>query len=237
MIDATGAVERLRPRPRSSSVPRSPRFAPSSSSHRDRAAMTCDDTRVPSDRGVAEPPTPRRGLVRIAMHTALCATALAACAASLPTERRDYILSRPHGWVELSISDLAIPLVPESEEAGAALVRPPACGVEIELDREPFVGGAVYPNGEQAPFMASSGYRFPAPVGSVHLALRYSDCRVAAGKAAAVTAEADLAIGEGQVTEIAFDGERLAASAPRADRAVTLESIYEAVTGHARPTP
>ena len=175
--------------------------------------------------------------MRFARHFLLCTVALAACAASLPTERRDYILSRPHGRVELSIGDLAVPVVPESEESGAALVRPPSCGVEIELDREPFVGGAVFPNGELAPFMASSGYRFPAPVGSVHLSLRYSDCRVAAGKAAAVTAEADLAIGEGQVTDVTFDGEHLAASAPRADRAVTLESIYEAVTGHAHPAP
>lgn len=47
--------------------------------------------------------------MRFSTHAALLAAALVACAASLPVERRDYILSRPHGWVEVTIADGGVP--------------------------------------------------------------------------------------------------------------------------------
>jgi hypothetical protein len=169
---------------------------------------------------------------------ALLTAALFACAAGLPVERREYILARPHGWVELSVGDLAIPRVPKSEEEGAEWARPAECRLDVELDGEPFVAGFVYPVGEQPPFAVSSGYRFPAPVGRVRLAVEYAGCDAeGSGSAPALLGEAEIDVAQGQVTDVAFDGERLLPGAPRADTAVTLERIYEALTEPARPAP
>lgn len=175
--------------------------------------------------------------IPLAPRIALVAAALFACAAGLPVERREYILARPHGWVELSVSDLAIPLVPESDEAGAALVPPPTCRLDVRLEGEPYVEGFVYPVGEEPPFAVSSGYRFPAPVGRVRLSVAYAGCDVDASKLGEVRAEVEVDVAEGRVTDVAFDGERLLPGAPRADTAVTLERIYEAVKEPARPAP
>ena len=176
--------------------------------------------------------------MRIATSSTLVAAALAACAAaSLPAERRDYILSRPHGWVELTILDRSVPLVPASEDADAELVRPSYCWVAVGLDREPFVSGSVYPTGDAPPFEASSGFRFPAPVGTVHLSLTYSRCDVPTEPPSEPAIGLDVEVTESFVTDLFFDGDRVFAEVPRPDAAVTLERIYEAITGSPRPAP
>jgi hypothetical protein len=157
--------------------------------------------------------------------------AFAACASTMEPERRDYILSRPHGWIELSIDDVDVPLVPESEES-SKLVPPRACYVEARLDREPYASIAVFPAGAQAPFAVKSGVRFPAPLGPALLEVTYTGCDVESGKPSETSAQLYVAVAESRVTEVAFDGSSLSASAPRDDTVVTLDDIYEAVTGH-----
>src|SRR5688572_6221774 len=96
----------------------------------------------------------------------------AACASTIQ-ERRDHILAHPHGWVELSLDDRAVPPVPASEEDPDRLVRPDSCSVKVLLDREPFVYGDAYPTGDAAPYAAKTGFRFPAPVGSALVGVEY----------------------------------------------------------------
>jgi hypothetical protein len=157
----------------------------------------------------------------------------AACASTIQ-ERRDYILAHPHGWVELSLDDRAVPAVPESEEEPERLVRPSSCSVAIALDREPFVLGSAYPTGDAPPYGAKTGFRFPAPVGTALLAVEYQGCN---GADAATTAELTISVEEQRVVEVHFDGNALAADPPRDNPVVTLEDVYEAVTGRKKGAP
>jgi hypothetical protein len=161
----------------------------------------------------------------------------AAACASTSIERREYILAHPHGWVELSLDDRAVPLVPESEEKPDSLVRPESCSVYVSLDREPFVSGSVYPVGDAPPFAADSGFRFPAPLGPALVTVEYAGCDVAGDERSSVTTELYVAVEENRVVEVHFDGEALRADPPREDRVVTLEDVYEAVTGRKKGAP
>ena len=166
--------------------------------------------------------------------TALAFVALgfAACASTLPIERRDYILSRPHGWVEITIEDAAIPVVPVSDD-DPTLARPDYCRLEVLLDSEPYVDGALYPDGEREPFHVRSGFRVPVPVGRVSLTGAYRGCDVLDGKRGQVEYAVEVTVAESMVTELSFDGETMHVGATRADTAVTLERIYDAVSGGA----
>jgi hypothetical protein len=164
---------------------------------------------------------------------ALVALGFAACASTLPIERREYILSRPHGWIEITIEDAAIPVVPLSDEDPTQLGRPEYCRLEVRLDREPYVDGALYPDGDQEPFRVRSGFRIPVPVGTVSLTGAYLGCDMADGKPAPVDYAVEVTVTESMVTELSFDGEVMSVGATRADTAVTLERIYDAVSGGA----
>jgi hypothetical protein len=159
-----------------------------------------------------------------------------ACASTLQ-ERRDYILAHPHGWVEVSLDDRGVPQVPASEEEPDAWVRPESCSVEVLLDREPFVYGSAYPLGDAAPYTAETGFRFPAPVGPALLSVQYRGCDVVDGKASVSSAELFIGVEEGRVIEVHFDGAALAADPPRDNTVVTLDDIYQAVTGGKKGAP
>lgn len=160
---------------------------------------------------------------------------ITACAATLAVERRDYILAHPHGWVEVSIADKAIPLVPnldeESKKERGAWVKPERCITRVQLNEEDFVYDSVYPLGATPPFEATSGFRFPAPVGAALLAITYSGCRVENEKEKNVQVSAMIGVEENMTLEVHFDGTQLAFDAPRPNRVVTLEDVYEALTG------
>jgi hypothetical protein len=172
-------------------------------------------------------------LARARMLGSAILVAAVACASTLQ-ERRDYILAHPHGWVELSLADRAVPQVPESDDEPDTLVRPDSCSVEVLLDREPFVYGSAYPVGDTPPYSAATGFRFPAPVGPALLAVQYRGCDVADGKASVASAELSIGVEENRVVEVHFDGAALAADPPRDDTVVTLDDIYQAVTGHGK---
>ena len=107
------------------------------------------------------------------------------------------------------------------------------CFLEILLDREPFVDGSVYPDGDAEPFDVRSGFRFPVPVGTVAISVAYSACdRPSEGREAGrIDLSAAVPVAQAMVTDLAFDGEALVVGAPRPDTAVTLERIYDAVSG------
>lgn len=153
------------------------------------------------------------------------------CATASSEERRAYVLAHPHGWLEITISDASIPDVPSPEGADEPWRCPTSCGVSVEVNGEPVLRDSAYPNGESAPYSASTGFRFPVPVGDAELTLSYYRCRVADGEVAALELAAMLVIAEGQTHEVVFDGADLAVRAPRPNEVVTLEDVYEAVTG------
>jgi hypothetical protein len=159
--------------------------------------------------------------------------ATAACAATLEA-RTDYILAHPHGWVELSLHDVAIPSIPTSEPKSNQFVRPDSCDVEISLNREPLAWGQAYPVGEQPPYSVETGFRFPAPVGPALFSVTYSGCDVEKAQSTKTTAQLNVAVEEGRVTEVHFNGTDLVADSPRDNSVVTLDDIYEAVTGRTK---
>jgi hypothetical protein len=55
---------------------------------------------------------------------------------------------------------------------------------------------------------------------------------VADGKASVASAELTIGVEENRVVAVHFDGATLAAEPPRDDTVVTLDDIYQAVTGH-----
>lgn len=175
--------------------------------------------------------------MRVRELVLLIGLAALACASSLPIERRDYILAHPHGWVEVKIDDRAVPLVPEFEtkdgkQVVSDWVKPTYCTVSVDIAGEEYVSSVqVFPQGDRAPFRADSGIRFPVLLGTPILKLSWRGCRVKGEKNDTVVQEIFIAVERDRVTEVQFDGATLSTSAPRADTVVTLDDLYEAVTG------
>ncbi len=156
------------------------------------------------------------------------------CAAGISQERRDYILSHPHGWVELSVNDYQIPKTPQKEEKKTILKKPYYCPVTIKINDEPYFRDYVYPFGEEEPYGVESGFRFPAPVGIISLRITYSDCDVIEGKEGAIVRDIEIDVIENMVIKIHFDGNSLVIEETSPNKKITLEDIYEAVTAKDR---
>jgi hypothetical protein len=146
-----------------------------------------------------------------------------------------YILAHPHGWVEITISDPHVPDVPPGEDSDDPWHRPSSCGVSVKLNDEPILYESAYPSGESAPYSATTGFRFPAPVGDTDLKFSYSRCRLVDGETVSIELSAVLLIGEDQTHEVVFDGAELAVRAPHPNEVVSLQDIYEAITGRRSP--
>jgi hypothetical protein len=102
---------------------------------------------------------------------------LPGCATASSEDRRAYILAHPHGWVEITIPDPYVPDVPPAQDSDDPWQRPSSCGVSVELNDEPVLYESAYPSGESAPYSASIGFRFPAPVGATELRFSYRHLR------------------------------------------------------------
>jgi hypothetical protein len=100
------------------------------------------------------------------------------CAKSIPIERRDYILSKPHGWINLTITDTSIPNVKVINDNIISFEKPTYCTISVKVNGEKFIILDVFPDGPEAPYSVNSGFRFPVPVGEQNLAISYSGCRV-----------------------------------------------------------
>ena len=102
----------------------------------------------------------------------------ASCAKSIPIERRDYILSKPHGWINLTIIDTSIPNVKVKNDNKVSFEKPTYCTVSVKVNGEKFIILEVFPDGPKSPYSVTSGFRFPVPVGEQNLTINYSGCRV-----------------------------------------------------------
>ncbi len=153
------------------------------------------------------------------------------CAAAISQERRDYILSHPHGWVELSVNDYQIPKTPQKEEKKTVFKRPYQCPVTIKINEEPYFRDYVYPFGEEEPYGIESGFRFPVPIGIIFFEIIYSGCDVIEGKEGNINRDIEIDVIENMVLKLNFDGNSLVLEETSPNKKVTLEDIYEAVTG------
>ncbi len=158
-----------------------------------------------------------------------------ACATGISDDRRAYILAHPHGWVELTIQDTQVPNIPPPEDSKEGPQMPTSCRINVEIDNEDFLWDDAYPKGEQEPYEVESGFRFPVPVGVSELYFSYSGCRVRDGEVESIELAVMLMIAENMVHEIAFDGNALLPMEPRENRKVSMEDLYEAVTGKRSP--
>jgi hypothetical protein len=154
-----------------------------------------------------------------------------ACAGA-SVDRRAYILAHPHGWVELTIFDSQVPDIPPRRDDGE-WGKLGDCSVHVYINSEPLLRDSAYPDGEAAPYVVDTGFRFPAPVGDSDVGLNYVGCRVEDEEKATVDSSTTLRIEEDQMHELRFDGSSLSALAPVPNEVITLEDVYEAVTGSA----
>jgi len=153
-----------------------------------------------------------------------------ACASSLPEERRDYILSRPHGFIEITINDSIIPDVIQRYDEDKKLAKPLECGLSAQANSEPFFSQAVYPDGSESPYNVASGFRFPVPVGSHRLVIAYEGCRATdKGEVATINVSTDIHVQNNVVYEIVFNNGQIANVIEKANDEVTLKQVLEAV--------
>ena len=153
------------------------------------------------------------------------------CAAGISQERRDYILSHPHGWIEVSVNDYQIPKTPQKEDKKTIFKKPYYCPVAIEINEEPYFRDYIYPFGEEEPYEVESGFRFPAPVGTISLIISYSNCDVIEGTEGTIVRDIEIDVIENMVIKLNFDGNSLVLEETSPNKKVTLEDIYKAVTG------
>ena len=172
-----------------------------------------------------------RGLIVLLVIGAL----LPSCATASSEDRRAYILAHPHGWVEITISDALVPDVPPQSDSDDSWQRPYSCRVHVALNGEPILRDSAYPTGDSAPYSVSTGFRFPAPTGETDLSFSYTGCRLVGEEVVPVELAAVLSIQENQTHEVVFDGVELAVRAPRPNEVVSLEDVYEAITGRRSP--
>jgi len=160
---------------------------------------------------------------------------LPACATAASEDRRAYILAHPHGWIEVTIADPLIPDIPPREGSEEPWHVPEWCTVKVSVNGEPFLSDRAYPIGDRAPYRADTGFRFPASVGATALRFSYQECRVAENQPVDVSLDALLLVEEDKTHEVVFDGQTLQVRQPRPSTVVTLEDVYEAVTGKRSP--
>jgi len=66
-------------------------------------------------------------------------------------------------------------------------------------------------------------------------AVGYSGCDMEGEERATVEAEVPITVEDNRVSEVEFDGTRLAPLATRPNTVITLEDVYRAVTGKPKP--
>lgn len=160
---------------------------------------------------------------------------LPSCATAASEDRRAYILAHPHGWIEVTIADPFIPDVPSRLGSEEPWQVPESCTVKVSVNDEPFLSDRAYPIGEHALYRADTGFRFPVSVGATALRFSYQDCRVAENQVVDVRLDALILVEKDKTHEVVFDGQTLETREPRPSTVVTLEDVYEAITGTRSP--
>jgi len=143
----------------------------------------------------------------------LITISLCGCARANVTQNREaYILSQPHGWIEITVKDVNVPSVlppkdlpPENITSWKS--QPPDC--------------------DAPPYRVDTGFRFPAPVGDFRIEIIYSGCNVETEKSAPISFSTTITIEENKVVPALFDGFSFIFNEIEENDVITLEDIYQ----------
>lgn len=163
----------------------------------------------------------------------LCFLAFSGCAnANVSRNREAYILSQPHGWIEITVADSIVPsaLPPKdltSEQKANWEPHPPSCSFIIKLNNERFLYETIFPYGEDPPYKVDTGFRFPAPIGELEMIIQYSGCDTDGDEMTSISFSSRIRIIEDMVTPVSFNGDAVVIDEEIENTEIRLEDIYQ----------
>lgn len=169
------------------------------------------------------------------MVTILLVISCFGCAsANVSKSREAYILSQPHGWLEITVTDENVPSVLPPKDLPADKMtswkpEPPSCFFLIELNNEKFLYESIFPFGDNPPYMVDTGFRFPVPVGELELTVRYVGCDIEDDARGSISYSSTIYIEEKMVTPVLFDGISFYFNDNQKNNVITLEDIYNKI--------
>ena len=165
------------------------------------------------------------------MMIAVLALSATACAARVSEVRTAYITAHDHGWIEFVLRDTNVLLPAPPTYPSINWDKPRSCRVQAHYKGESYLSEAVYPTGEVEPFTVDTGFRFPVPVGRGRIQVKYSGCDFIGEEPDTIEIGERIRVLKDTVTVVEFDGETLFIRENQPNVKVTLDDIYEAVTG------
>lgn len=164
--------------------------------------------------------------------TLLCLIAFSGCAnANVSRNREAYILSQPHGWIEITVKDSSVPsaLPPkdlEPDKKAEWVPRPPSCSFIIKLNNERFLYETIFPFGENPPYEVNTGFRFPVPIGEFELSIHYMGCDIESDEMTSISFSSTVHVTEDMVTPVSFNGDAVVIDDAVENSEITLKDIY-----------
>jgi len=146
------------------------------------------------------------------------------CASAASPAREAYILAKPHGWLDVTIEDKAVPAKPKKEK-NESLPEPVPCYLTVAVNGEEYLSEQLYPMGENPPYNINTGFRFAVPVGNSKITISYNSCKVEGKVMTKFNVSAFAIIEEKMVTPVLFDGNSLSLGEVASNKVITLESI------------
>jgi hypothetical protein len=156
--------------------------------------------------------------------------------ANISDDRKAYILSQPHGWIEIELTDNNIPSTIKpaeltAEESSEWKPSPPSCFLLVRLNNEKFLYEDIFAFGASPPYMVETGFRFPAPIGAFKLEIYYGGCDVEVKdgkpKQSSHKLISDIEVMEDWVTTVFTDGDAITIDPPRANTVITIDDVYK----------
>ena len=132
--------------------------------------------------------------------------------AELSAARKDYVLAKDHGWLELTV------------EVPPGRFRPPTnqrhCALQVDINGETFTQEALYLQGDPGHYSVNTGFLLVAPAGVSTIDLSVGDC-------AATTLHSTLSVtvAKNHMLQLAYNGQTLARTAEQAYLPPTLSSL------------
>jgi hypothetical protein len=156
--------------------------------------------------------------------------------ANISEDRKAYILSQPHGWIEIELMDNNIPSAIKpaeltAEESAEWKPSPPSCFLLVRLNNEKFLYEDIFPFGASPPYIAETGFRFPTPIGAFKLEIFYGGCDVELKDGEPMQSSrkltSEIEVVEGLITTVFTSGDSLTIDPPRENNVITLDDVYK----------
>jgi len=154
--------------------------------------------------------------------------------ANVSKSREAYILSQPHGWIKITVTDENVPsdLPPKdlpADKKEHLEPKPPSCSFIVKLNNERFLYESIFPFGNEPPYIVDTGFRFPAPVGNFEIIIQYQGCDIENEEMTTLSFSYAISVDENMVTPISFDGESFSIGDIEENSVITLEDIYQEI--------